>query len=310
MKRALKLLPTVVVIALAAVFFYGNREKLADVLNISALHIVGLALISVITRYLIGIRLKLLTRPLGAELSHREAFGLSIVQGYLNAIFPKAGTAAIAYYLKQVRDFAVNRFFSMLGGGFIVSGIVGGAVGLAGTLIYMREVSSAHSASIVQMGFAVLLCSCLVIMLVRPWGSLNEEEEAQKGAIRKVIGGWWLIRREPRLIMMLMAVELATLLSFGARYWIAFRAFSVEAGFFKCLILAPIAHMSFMLNITPAGMGVREIAIGVTSALIGSGRVEATSAAALDTAVSLGVMLLVGPPVNYFIMKRRRGEEA
>jgi uncharacterized protein (TIRG00374 family) len=90
------------------------------------------------------------------------------------------------------------------------------------------------------------------------------------------------------------------------RYYIAFRAFSLNISFWYCLMLAPLSILTTFISITPAGLGIREAVICFTSKILGMGLNPGMYAASLDRAVVMFWVFILGPIFGYILIDRKR----
>lgn len=291
----------VLLIFVAAWYFIAHRSDFRKLWDLDPLDMACLIGLNLMTRILIGARLKFLTEPFGVNLSLKEGTGLSVVQAYGNVVAIKGGTAGIAYYLYSKKNFGLDRFLSITGGGFVVTTLSIGAAGLMG--VGLASLSSGVGPEIPLLFSAFLLGAFALVIIPR----FRLPSSKITNFINSIAEGWDVLRGSRVNLIRLVAIEVAILMSFALRYFIAFRGFSQPIRLSQAFLLAPPAYLSLMLNVTPAGLGVREPALAYMSGILGYTVKGGLGAAVLDSAVMVIISLVLGPIIVPIFM-RRKGE--
>ena len=289
-----------VLFGLAGWYFRRNRDDFIELFNFNAWYLVAIMALNILTRFLIGVRLRFLTRPFGVDVGLLEGAGLSIIQGYGNVVAIKGGTAGVAWYLYRNKGLGIDRFLAILAGGFVITALTASAAGLVGLVIVSWP--RFEIGPEIPLFFVLMFIAALALII---FPRVKLPETRLMNFLNKVADGWNMLRSKWSNIFVLAGVELAILMSFALRYWVAFRAFSQPVSLSKSFLLAPPAYMSFIVNVTPAGMGVREPLLAYMSGILGYTVKGGLGAAVLDSAVFALLMLVLGPVCVYLLIPRR-----
>jgi len=301
LKRYTGIFICIILALIAAGYFTAHRTDFMELWNMAPMDLAFLVGMNLVTRVLVGARLKYLTAPFGLKLSLREGTALSFIQAYGNVVAIKGGTVAIAYYLYSEKNFGLDRFISITGGGFVVTILSISAAGLIG--IGLVSLHSGVGPEI-PFFFSIIFLGALALLILP---SLRMPLTRITKFVKNVMEGWDVLRSSRLNLFRLVAVEIAILMSFAIRYYIAFRGFSQSIRLSQAFILAPPAYLSLMLNFTPAGLGIREPILAYMSGILGYTVKGGLGAAILDSAVMVIISLAIGPFVAPFFM-RRKGE--
>ncbi|MEZ4646186.1 MAG: hypothetical protein R3E31_26275 [Chloroflexota bacterium] len=72
------------------------------------------------------------------------------------------------------------------------------------------------------------------------------------------------------LVGQLMGVQILLLVIFAWRFWIAFHMLSQGVRLSQCLLFAAATIVISLVNITPGGLGIREVIVGGSGVVIGA----------------------------------------
>lgn len=303
-RRLIISLPIYLLLALAGGwYFYGHRHDFSRMLDFRATHLALLLLLHFFTRLLLGLRLRLLVSPFKVDLSVSESLGLSFMQGYGNAVAIKGGTVGLAYYLFKRKNFGIDRFMAITGGGFVITALTLGITGLAG---------SAYPAALTgPVRPRILLLFCLItagalglILLPR----LRIRMGRAGRFVTAVFEGWNVLKSARSNILKLVILEICILATFTARYRVVFGMFGQPLDLLSAFLLAPPAYLTQMLNFTPMGVGIREPLLAYMSGILGHTVSGGLGAAAVDS-LFLVAVALIGGPIAAPILAGRAGEK-
>lgn len=226
--------------------------------------------------------------------------GVAVMQSFLNYLPLKGGMFANALYLKRWHNFSYTKFITMIGSSGLVTILSVGFIGLfvSGFYYLYKNIS--------------IVIPCLFLPLVTftvLFITFSVRFTSLKGPLKRlqpVVEGWNMIRTDKASLISLMLLDLLSVFIFSMRYYIAFRAFSLNISFFYCLMLAPLSILSTFISITPAGLGVREAVIGFSSKLLGTGLNPGMYVASLDRAVVMFWIFILGPILGYILIDREK----
>jgi uncharacterized membrane protein YbhN (UPF0104 family) len=248
------------------------------------------------TQLLNGIRLKILTRILGLDLEFRYWMGLALLQSFLNYLPFKGGMAVNAVYLKKQHDFPLKRFIAMVTASCIITISASGLMGLIASGICLSW--SAYPLVFIFFGGLFFLPGGLAV-LATIW---KGRDYGWMGTVHDVLAQWRKMGRNQPLLLLLFSLDFLSVFIFSWRYFTAVQAFSMDISFGFCIILACMAILSTFVAITPAGMGVREGIIGVTTRVLGSGLNPGICIALLDRAVVMFWVFILGPLSGFMLL--------
>lgn len=229
-----------------------------------------------------------------------ESFQLSIITGFYNVITPfRGGMAVRAVYLKKHYAFSYTDFLATTAATYIITFLIAGLVGLVTTaLLYAR----AHTYSaLLGVVFAITTAGMVVLMLLP---KLQEPKHRWLSKLVRVVNGWHIVRRHPRVVLSITLLTAAQLVIGAVMLLLQFRVFGVPVDLTQALFLASIGSLGILIAITPAGLGISE-AITVFSALtIGITPAQSLAAAILGRLVSVVVLFILGPIFTYTLLHR------
>ncbi len=218
---------------------------------------------------------------LGADIRRRETVSLTLSSIALNYLPAKAGTvlraAALKYqYRVSYRDF-VSQSVVRIGAMAIVSL----ALLLAWTAVAQGERAPRPGAPLAA---AMLLGAAALLFGVPRLGSLLPV----RGNAARLLA--------PRV---LTATNLLLLVQFalvGVRLWFAMRAIGAPIDALDSLLIAPVMTVSTLLNITPGGIGLRELMTAFVGQQLGSSFDTLLVATLVDRAAMLLMTIALAVP--------------
>ena len=286
-----------IAVLLAILFFTWNIKEIKQILAINIFTLVSLSLLVLSTQLINGLRLKILTSSLGLQLRPKDWIGVAIVQSLLNYLPFKGGMVANALYLKKWHNFSFSNFISMISASGIITILSAGLIGftVSGVCILNKNINIA----IPGLFFSITLIAMLFIIFSRRFKFSNGIIGRR---LNELIRGWNIMREKGSTLFSLVILDIISVLIFSLRYYIAFRAFSFSIPFWCCIILAPLSILSTRLSFTPAGMGIKEAAVGFASKILGTGLNLGIYAASLDRAVVMFWVFLLGPIFGFMLL--------
>lgn len=244
--------------------------------------------------------MKVLTESLDLRLEPRDWMGVAVMQSFLNYLPLKGGMFANALYLKQWHNFSYMKFISMIGSSGLITIL---SVGLIGLIVSSFYYFYGNISMILPCLFSSLVVFTLLFIV---FSARFDFSEGALKRLNQVVEGWNMIRTERTSLVSLILLDLLSALIFSMRYYIAFRAFSMNIPFWYCLMLAPLSILTTFISVTPAGLGIREAVIGFTSKILGTGLNPGMYAASLDRAVVMFWVFILGPIFGYVLIEREK----
>ena len=238
---------------------FGFRSAELDSGSFAPTWLIVLTVLALCTLSIVATEFRVLARITGVEISHRTAFGVSVIGAAAN-LLPVPGSAITRFVVLQRAGATKATIAAVLLGGALawlgVAGLIAGA-GLAG------------SSPLVAAAFAA-------------------------GASGSLAAGLILLRRggsSTRNLGLLIATELTLTLVGIARFLAVAAMLALPGTVRETAALAAAGPASAAVGFVPAGLGVRESLAAALGAISGLGGAEAAVIAVVDRAVGLGILL-------------------
>lgn len=250
---------------------------------------------------------RLALKSLGLRIGRAESFLLTMLISLTNLVLPRAGMGAPAVYMKVRHSFRYPDFLSLLMPIFVLQLTCIGLVGLAcqfwlwasGAAAW-QGVLAAALAGILAVSLAVLACP------VRP---PRRRDNRLANFFRRFLASWETLRKDRRLLLLILGLQAAVLLTQGLRLWCCFLAIGVEVPFAAIILASLLGHLGTLAGCTPGGLGLREAAIAVAAKMMDVDTDVAVAAAVLDRVVMTAWTLLLGLPALGSLHRSRRASE-
>jgi len=303
-RKILQIAVVAVMFVLFVLFIRKNTEYIRRMFVLDPAIIAGLICLSVVNRFIVGLKIKTFVKLFDIDLSFTEWFGSAAIMNFYNYFISKSGTALVAVYLKKNHGLNYTKCASLFMGdvlvGFFISGILGFTCSMYGMY------SGVLKSFILPGCFLALTCVASVL-LVMPDINLPERN-VLFSKINNVLHGWNLLRKHVRTVIKLIILNLMIMLVFAFRYYIVFRLFSSEIPFFICLIIAPLSLVVQFASIIPGAYGLREAAAGFTTKLADMGFVPGAMATLMDRIIMMFVGFILGSIYSYLLLGRKKGD--
>lgn len=279
-----------VLFASFGVYLIRHKESLSALSAVSFKYIIGITILGIIYKLVLGLKFKVMINFFGIKVKPREWFGLSCVVSMVNSLFPAhAGTATQAVYLKQVYKFDYSKFVSYLLNFLVFSVAIYSACGLI--LLLLHDLFYRVFYIVLFTFFSLLFIACLAFIFLMPrfsrlkfkWDLLN-----------RVIDGFGAFKTKRSLVIRFIVIQAADLVITGLRLFLAYNALGAKVGLIPILLVGLIASLSSIFNLTPANLGIRELFIAVSSALVGEGAALGIMAGVIDRIIGTSITFIFG----------------
>jgi uncharacterized membrane protein YbhN (UPF0104 family) len=281
----------------AAFYLRENRGMVLSLLDVSPIWMLSLIILRVAFLTTNGLFLREFAAKFGVRLDMKEWFGLAIVTAMGNYLSPfSGGVFARAAYLKQRHGFPYTQFVMLLSANYLVAFWVVGVLGLFVSVGYIREIDS---------GWIVLLFFLTVTLLVPllsvfPWSRVMGVNRVSH-TLNHALDGWLAIRRDKRFLSQLLFYTFLNVAFNAFSFWAAYKALNQEVPIVAALLVSLMAVFSLLINITPAGLGIQEATIALSSSLVGIGPQEGFLVALLIRGATLVPVFGLGPVFAYIL---------
>lgn len=305
LRRYTPSLLSLLVLMLFAVYISRNASEFAQLLNLS----LPLLLLAVFLHTLNfagnGLINLLLYRRLGATVGVTESMSLAAVNSLANLLPFAGGMVAKGVYLKRRFKLGYTRFLSATVALFMLMVAASGAVGLA-TLTYRSFGPEDETPLLLVGGFVVMLLSLTILWLppsLVPRGRWSVR-------FQQFLDGWRFMRRRPRLLVLLLLLQLGLTFVLASSYWIAFRIMSQPVSLADCLLFAAGSVLTQLVTITPDGLGVREGIVGAIASLLGFDLGISIVAVTIYRLIGTAITIALGSLASYHLARRLGAEPA
>ncbi len=300
MKKSITISVYLVLFILVAIFLKNNYEEFIGIPKISFLYFSLMISISFISMYTNGQRVKLFADYYNIKLKFREWFGLAAVTTMGNYLTPfRGGVAARAFYLKKIHNFPYKSFLTTMAASYIMRFLV---YSLFGIILSIFTLSYYNIFNIwIFIIFIGLFLFSLFLVLFSP--TFSNKENKFFNWIIQVINEWKPISKDYKLLFKLAIFEFLFVSFMGIRLFFSYKAFNLSVPLMVVLIIAILSTLSIFLALTPAGLGVTELVITLSSTFIGLTAVEGVYVALLDRLSSVIVAFSFGIISSYILMR-------
>lgn len=245
-----------------------------------------------------GLVMKTVLRLFDVHLPLYRCVGIAALTSVANSLTPYGGTIGKAAYLRRL-DFTYPEFLASMSAvqilGFAVVGTVGFFISLATDVlpeIWRMPVVST---------FALVGITSISLIL------LPLDFRGRQGRISRVAAnvaeGWKTFRKDKGSILKICLLLFMNLLLGTLDQIVGFSAFSIEIGLPQALLLEAISAIAFVIKITPANLGVQEVAVASASSILGVGFTEGLVVATSLRVVGASVTLLIGGLLGLLMLK-------
>lgn len=290
----------VALLAWLVYYFLSHGEEFRQALQIdlaSAAAITALVLGSTLIR---AWQLCYLVASLSGKLPMGESLALTTGCTLLNHLPMNAGTIIKAVILKRNTGVPYTHFLALMAGQVLANLLAGGLLGLA--VIALPSAGHLHQRGTLACIFAGVLVACVASFYI-PRSLAGEGGGWVRTSIRNFLAGLREIRRRRGSLFVLAGSTVLGLLLGAGRFWICFHVLNVEVSFVGSVVFAVIAGLLSLVNITPAGLGIREAMVGMVAAFTGEGFAAGVLASGLERVFTMGFFVVSGA-AGLIVLKR------
>lgn len=311
----MKLGPVVMTISLVLVFigaawyFHTNWDQIASMRVTNVWLVVALALLMAARMTLRGVFQWQMLRSVGSPIGLVETMKLNFAGLMLNQllILP-VGAGYRAAYMKKVHALPFRHFASTMAALYIYFLAASALLGLiAMSVLSSRGAEFDPIAGAVMLGI-VLGCVLLVIAphALPKAGGLRTKAD-------RVLEGWHMIVRSPRLIAGASGVVFLSLLVGVLGMIAAFGAFGLTLDTPGSMLLIAAQRVGSLIRLTPGAVGFQEVVSLYYARMLAVGATETAVVLVLVRVVNIGVGILLGVPSLWSLQHpspNRRSDDA
>lgn len=289
-KSPYSIILTVFVLCALGIYIYRNQDLFAALGKISVLDFI--ILIGTYAAFILSLSYlnKLIFQKLDPRIKTREIIGLQFVNNLLNKVLPKGGVAFRAMYLKRNYQLSYAFFLASFAGLVLLSIAAQALVSLVAMLWVYIQTSLLDP--LLLFGFGGLLLGTIGIMLFKP--QFSSEGNWVLKQIKMLAEGWNIVVQNPREILLYISVSVVILMIDALNMLIIFRALEIQITYSEAIILSSLSIIFSYVNITPDGLGIREVAYLYITSILTMSNPQIVLGSLTQRAVSLVAALLFG----------------
>ena len=244
-------------------------------------------------------------RALGVFLGYNESIGLATVNTLANQLPFAGGLFAKGAYLKKRYNLSYTRFLSATMALYVCFVVINGLVALM-VLGYWAFLQNRSVPLGLVLGFAGMVASVSSFWI--PLDKIPLPEKFNQRLVQ-MIDGWLSLRKNLRIVVIMISLQVIGLLIFSARLWISFHAFSQNVSYTECLLFSSATVLTRLISFAPGGLGVRECIIAGLASVLGFDPGISAVAVGLDRLVATSIILVLGSISSYYLSKKVLTEE-
>ena len=303
--KRFSLIMTVVFLALFAWYFINNKDSFSVLLEIKPIYLALVILGNVLVIFTNGLIIKWIMEPYKIKISTSEAFYVSYVSSIGNFFLPVgSGTGLRAVYLKKNHNLNYKRFLSTLYGNYVIVFLINSIAGLLALMALSAFGNT--SGRVLALAFLFLIAATTYIAFFNLPKFIGAALTKYFGRYGRVIGeifnGWDYISANKRLLWRLLFAATMNFCSAIVLGFATFKAVGVDLSFWSLILMASLSVLTLILNITPAGLGIKEGLYIFSAANLGISTAVILAAAIVDRSVKF-LVLFIG--WAYFKLARR-----
>lgn len=271
-------------------YLWYNADQLLPLIRVPLYQTIAVGALFAIGILLNATEFWLLYRRLGAHIGLGENWMLYSAGQLLNHVPGQIGTVYRFQYLRTIHGLSLSRSASGYGANLLLTVLSTGVLGVVATIV-IGVVEGVWSLWLTTTFLGFVLASVIALLIKLPTTS---GEGLLARSWRGFRSGWSEITSHRRTALWVTLIEIVkyTILAFRMRLSLSW--IGIEGSYAFFLALAAVTGIVTFLALTPASIGIRELAIGVTAAALGTPFDVALMGAALDRAVMLVWVVLVG----------------
>ncbi len=290
-----------------------NIEEFRSLTFVNPIYLIIIAVGHLLGIYLNGLFLKYILEPFDKKISNIESFKVSLISTLGNYFLPVGTGAGIkAVYLKKKFKVSYTDFISTLYGNYIIVFLIGSFIGLI-SLIFLRSNSLNKQYWILLFVFSLVFSTMLYMAVFGfPKWVINKTNKKNKIVIliSSIINGWNTIVKNRKLIKRLILITIFNFIISAAITYLAVLSIDLHINIWALLLYTSLGVLSFLLNITPGSIGIRETIIIFSSTVIGFSVPQVLSISIIEKGTLFIVLLISWLLVQKGILKNNLTNES
>lgn len=286
---------------LVAVIWTVGGLDMDGVLKLLSGHIVASwVALTVLIRLL---QVEVLVRPvhaLGGSLPRLQAFWLSWARTFLNQVIPMSGMAYYAAFMRQRSGMAWGYIGALAYPQFVLSLTASALFGTIVTPLALDMNQPLHW--LILSSFGMLLAGGVLLV----WGSPRVMPFVAGWAPKLLTAHQGIIKlnEKTHLVPLLFGLHFLGVLLRASRLYLIFSAFIDQTPIIGTAFLSALGETGFLLQLTPGGIGIRELAVTGAAMIEGTSPELALTVAVADRALIILVTALMALPAFWCLRNK------
>tara|TARA_B110001454_G_scaffold192650_1_gene193065 strand:+ start:34 stop:957 length:924 start_codon:yes stop_codon:yes gene_type:complete len=262
----IKYLLTAGILVFLGFLLFDYKKELLLILDISAFQFILIAVLMFTCIFFNGSKLNIITRSFDVHLSLKEWFALSSMTTLFNNFIYKSGSIVTSKYLKSRHGFGYSAFAAA----FICDQIILLFIGAITASIF----SFYLGVFIKEFAFLFSLITIITIILIflyrskktlpKSWGHILYK-------LKSLIQNFKSLLNNKNLLFSLIAYNILLVLTIVFRISVSSSIVNLDIPLSSCFLFTAIIIFSRIIPLTVNDMGLRELAVGFLSSILGSG---------------------------------------
>lgn len=258
------------IVTVFGVFIYKFHDDFRVIREIDRWQFLQLFSLSLLTILINGAKLRAITQSYNICLRFKEWFGLTSISLSLNSLLFKSGSLLASNYLKRAHHLPYMNYVGAWGADFLIMLFNSALVGLAAT-IYLAA-ATGKDLQLITTGFFLVIL--VLLLLMRNNIHIGEGRHKILDALSRALRSLNDLIRNKQLLATLGAFGIGLIIVTALRFYVASKILHFNIPLAHCFLFTAI--LTFIRNIPmiQSDIGMRELAVGLLSELLGSGLKE------------------------------------
>jgi hypothetical protein len=262
----IKYILTAGILVVLGFLLFDYKKELLLIFDISPFQFILITILILTSIFLNGSKLNKITKNFNVYLSIKEWFALSSMTTLLNNFIYKSGSIVTSKYLKSRHDFSYSAFAAAFVCDQLILLFIGAIIGSI-ILIYL----GIFIKELIFLTSFLMANVTILFFLYRLKKPLPKSLNPIFNQLKSVIQKFNILLTNKNLLISLLAHNILLVLTIVFRISISASIVHLDIPLSSCFLFTVIIMFSRIIPITVNDMGVRELAVGFLSSILGSG---------------------------------------
>ena len=262
----IKYLLTAGILVFLGFLLFDYKKELLLILDISIFQFILVAVLMFTGVFLNGSKLNKVTRSFKVYLSRKEWFALASMTTLFNNFLYKSGSIVTSKYLKSRHDFPYSAFAAAFVCDQIILLFIGAITG--SIFSFYLEI---FNKELILLFLILTVTTIILLFLYRSKKTLPKLCEPFLHKLNSVILNFKSLLNNKKLLFSLVAHNVLLVLTIVFRISVSSSIIHLEIPLSSCILFTVIIIFSRIIPLTVNDMGLRELAVGFLSSILGSG---------------------------------------